>query len=122
MTEGDFWDFLENATKINGRVAQMSGYVDSPDKTVQNANVYIGGHSVLFNGHENIKTTAVMEMGHLLLDMYVSKAAKEAILMTLAHHPSKEALSALKRYNLDPDESLRYFAQFALEECEWWNE
>lgn len=34
----------------------------------------------------------------------------------------KEALSVLKTYNENPGEELRFFAQFALEEGEMWNE
>jgi hypothetical protein len=40
----------------------------------------------------------------------------------LAHQESRKALNFLSRYNQDPDHELRYYARFALEECQMWNE
>lgn len=121
MTENEFLDFLEMKLKI-GRVPQLSGYVDSFDPAIQNTGKYIGGHSVLFEGHQTLPTKMVIEMGKLLLNRNVLLKTKEALLVILAHHPSREALNALSLYNVDPDENLRYFARIALDECEMWNE
>jgi len=121
MTEKEFLNFLEMKLKI-GRVPQLSGYVDSFDPAIQNAEKYIGGHSVLFEGHQMLPIKMVVEMGRLLLNRNVLLQTKEALLMILSHHPSREALNALSLYNVNPDENLRYFARIALDECEVWNE
>jgi len=121
MTEKEYLDFLEMKLKI-GRVPQLSGYVDSFDPAIQNAGKYIGGHSILFEGHQALPTKVVIEMGRLLLNRNVRLQTKEALLVILAHHPSIEALNALSLYNVIPDEDLRYFARIALDECEMWNE
>ncbi|MDD5174022.1 MAG: hypothetical protein WC419_01370 [Candidatus Omnitrophota bacterium] len=121
MTEKEFLNFLEMKSK-NGRVPQLSGYVDSYDTAIQEAEKYTGGHSVLFEGHQMLPIKMVVEMGRLLLNRDVLLKTKEALLVILAHHPSKEALNVLSLYNIDPDEDLRYFARIALDECEMWNE
>ncbi len=121
MTEKEFLDFLEMKLK-HERVPQLSGYVDSLDPTIQNAGKYIGGHSVLFEGHQMLPIKMVVEMGRLLLNRNARLQTKEAILVILAHHPSIEALNALSLYNIIPDEDLRFFARIALDECEMWNE
>ena len=121
MTEKEFLDFLQMKLKI-ARIPQLSGYVDSFDSVVQNAGKYIGGHSVLFEGHQTLPIKTVVGMGQLLLNQNVLLQTKEALLVILAHHPSREALNAISLYNVNPDENLRYFAQFALDECEMWNE
>ena len=100
----------------------MSGYVDSFDPAIQNAEKYVEGHSVLFEGHQELPAKVVIGMGRLLLDRNVRLQTKEALLVILAHHPSREALSVLSLYNVIPDEDLRYFARIALDECEMWNE
>jgi len=64
----------------------------------------------------------ILKMGELLLYGKASIPTKEAILMILAHHPTKEALCILKQYTLSPDAGLELFTQFALDECEMWNE
>lgn len=121
MTEKEFWMFLNKSLAI-GRVPQVSGYTNSDDKLIQSAGEYFGGHSVLFEGHDKIAKDIIIEMGELILVPEVTLQAKETILMILAHHPSKEALRALTKYNKNPDKGLEYTARFALEECEWWNE
>lgn len=121
MTEKEFWMFL-NKSLARGRVPQVSGYMDSDNKLVQSAGQYFGGHSVLFEGHDKLAKDIVVEIGELILVPEVALQAKEAALMILAHHPSKEALRALTEYNKNPDKGLEYTAQFALQECEWWNE
>lgn len=120
MTEKEFLDFFEMKLKI-GRLPQLSGYVDSLDPAVQNAEKYVGGHSVLFEGHQTLPAKIVAEMGQLLFDQNVLLETKEAVLVILAHHPSKEALDALSLYNIAPDKDLRYFARIALDECKMWN-
>ena len=121
MTESDFWMFLI-LSQQKGRIPMVSGFVESNDPVINKAGEYIGGHSILFEGHDRLPISMVQDMGSLILERNVSLRAKEAILMILAHHPTKEALRALKTYNQNPDKELRYTAHFALEECEWWNE
>ena len=121
MTEKEFWIFF-NRSLEKGRVSQVCGYTDSDNKLVQSAGQYFGGHSVLFEGHDRITKDIIVEMGELIMAPGVSLRAKEIMLMTLAHHPSKEALRALAEYNKNPDKALKYIAHFALEECGWWNE
>jgi hypothetical protein len=121
MTEKEFWIFLNRAL-ARGRVPQMSGYINSDDKVVNTAGEYFGGHSVLFEGHDRLDKKIILEMTALVLDSDTTLRAKEAIIMILAHHPSKEALTGLKEYNKNPDKGLEYTAHFALQECEWWNE
>lgn len=82
----------------------------------------MGGHALLPKDYDKIPIDKIVEMGELLLSKHAKIPTKEAILILLAHHPSKEALGALKTYNKQPDEELKYFAQFALDECEMWNE
>ena len=100
MTEKEFWVFF-NRSLIKNRISKGSDYRNSDD---------------------TIAKDIVVEMGKLIMITGVSLRAKELILMTLAHHPSKEALRALAAYNKNPDKALKYTAHFALEECEWWNE
>lgn len=65
----------------------------------------------------------VTQMGELLLQKGVSPKAQITIIMTLAHQQrSKEALKCLKAYHeIQDDEGMRIFTQFAVEECQWWN-
>ena len=121
MTEMEFWTFL-NKSLAKGRIPQISGYTDSGNGLIQGAGEYFSGHSVLFEGHDRLAKDFIVEMGQLILIPDVTLRAKEAILMLLAHHPSKEALRALTEYNKNPDKSLECTAHFALEECGWWNE
>ena len=121
MTEKEFWVFLKKSL-AKGRAPQISGCLDSDDRLIRGTGQYFGGHSVLFDGHDKLAEDVIMEMGDLILSYKITLRAKEAILMILAHHPSKEALQALTTYNKNPDKGLEYTARFALEECEWWNE
>ena len=121
MTEKEFWRFLENAW-VKGREAQFSVTRDSADSQLQKPGEYIGGHSLLPKNYGKIPKSKIIGMGQLLLDKRVKTSTKEGILIILAHHPSKEALNTLKRYNENPDKDLDIFAKFALEECEMWNE
>jgi len=121
MSEKEFWVFLSRSL-ARGRVPQVSGYMNSDNKLIDAAGAYFGGHSVLFEGHDTLAKDVIIEMGELILASEVTIRAKEAILMILAHHPSKEALQALVKYNKNPDNGLEYTAHFALQECEWWNE
>lgn len=121
MTENEFWVFLERL-QARGRVPQVSGYVDSANKLIRSEGEYFAGHSVLFAGHDMLARSIIMEMGELIVTPGVTLQAKKAILIILAHHPSKEALRALTKYNKNPDKGLEYTARFALDECRWWNE
>lgn len=122
MNEKEFWQFLEKAWE-KGRAPQVSGTIDSPDPEIQAAGKYIGsGHALLPVDYQDIPTEILEGMGRLLLEGEPSFKTKEAIMVILAHQESKEALNFLKEYNRMPDHELKYYAKFALEECEMWNE
>ena len=70
---------------------------------------------------KQIPITKILKMGKHLLSGRLTVKGKEFIIMTLAHSPTKEALHILEAYNKMLT-SLKYFTQFALEECKWWNE
>ncbi len=122
MTEKAFWAFLNMAIAIKGRVKQASGYIDSDNQDINENNRYIGGHSALFNGHDRLSEDRIEEIGSLLFDTSVSKQAKEAVLMILAHCPKRCALDILRRYSKNPDKELEYYAKTALWECHMWND
>jgi hypothetical protein len=122
MTENEFWQFLERSWKESGRVPQMSGVIDNADPVLQSHGQYIGGHALLPNGYEKISDEQVVKMEELLFDKKADSKTKEAIMVILAHIPSKAALSVLKKYNSISDSGLEIFAQIALDECEMWNE
>jgi hypothetical protein len=122
MNEKEFWQFLDKAYE-KGRVPMVSGTLDSPDPEIQARGEYIGGgHSLLPADYQDIPREIIEGMGKLLLEGVSSQKTKEAILVLLAHQESRAALDFLKKYNQDPDHDLRYYAMFALEECEMWNE
>ena len=122
MTENEFWQFLERSWRENGRVPQVSGVIDRADPVLQSHGQYIGGHALLPNGYEKISDGQILKMGELLFDKKANPKTKEAIMVILAHIPSKVALSILERYNTMPDRGLDIFAQIALDECKMWNE
>lgn len=122
MTEREFWQFLERLWKENGRVSQVSGVIDSVDPVLQSHGQYIGGHALLPNGYDKIPEEQIIKIGKLLFDRDANPRTKEAIMIILAHMPSKIALNILKKYNKAPDRGLEIFAQIALDECKMWNE
>lgn len=71
---------------------------------------------------EFVKFLENLPMGELLLKGQASLAIKEDILLILAHHRGEYAVKILEEYARHPDEGLKYFSEFALEECRWWNE
>lgn len=121
MTEKDFWAFL-NGKLAQGRVEQMSGMMYDDDPQAKEAGKYIGAHSFLPKGYDEISEKEIVGMGELLLGETASISTKEAIMVLLAHIPSKKALIILKAYNELPNAELRLFSQMALDECEMWNE
>lgn len=127
MTENDFWLFL-NGQLTQGRAMVASGMIDCMDPVLAvnpelaETGRFLGGHSLLPNDVDKVAIGKIEEMGGLLLGGRASLYTKEAILIILAHHPSKEALDILKAYNAYPNRDLRIFSQMALDECEMWNE
>ena len=121
MTEREFWLFLKESIAVNGRMNMVSGCIDNGNHQVSENGNYLSGHSVLFEGHDKIPVNRLKEFGQLLYDPMTSTRTKEAILMILAHHPTRDALNILRAYNKNPDRELRYFAKTALWECEIWN-
>ena len=122
MTEKQFWQFLEKSWKDKGRVSQVSGTMDDSDSQMQAAGEYIGGHAILPKDYDRIPKETIIEMGNLLFCKEVKYNTKEAIMMILAHHISKDALKILEKYNLIPDKELKFFAEISLDECRMWNE
>ena len=122
MEEKEFWDLLKKAWEA-GRVMQESGVsLNVADPAVQKAGEYIGGHSVLPVGYEHIPARVIADMGELLFEKGVSRQAKEAVMMILAHHGCDEALRILRKYSKFADPGLEVFAELAFQECEMWNE
>ena len=102
MNEKEFMAFLKGRPKA----AQMSMVMEGRGEA----------------GYDTLPETEVAAMGCLLLSRDTSRAAKEALLMILAHQPSETALTSLAKYCLNPERPLAFFAQMALEECAMWNE
>ena len=121
MTESEFWDFLnrqkaEYPAKIYAGSVQLNGLESSQ------AGDYMTGHALLPANYDKLPLTKILEIGELLFRKNITIKTKEAVLMLLAHIPDKEALALLAKYNENPDEKLRFFAEMAQEECEFWNE
>ena len=127
MTEKDFWLFL-NGQLTQGRAMVASGTIDCMDPVLAGnpelveTGRFLGGHSLLPDNVDKVAVGKIKEIGGLLLGGRASLSTKEAIMMFLAHHPSKEALDILKAYNAYPDRELKVFAEMAQDECEMWNE
>ncbi|MFH1837473.1 MAG: hypothetical protein ABH862_05120 [Candidatus Omnitrophota bacterium] len=123
MTENGFWNFMEKRWKEGGKATQLSYVKDVPDPEGRGYGQYIGtGHALLPKNYQDFSPYDIIGMGKLLFERDIKIKTKEAILVLLAHQPSKVALTMLKRYNVRPDKALRFYAKFALEECEMWNE
>ncbi len=122
MTEQEFQEYLQKAYE-KGRAPQVSMAMDSPDHETNEAGRYIAeGHALLPADYQSMPEDVMIDAGKLLFKEKVELKTKETILILLAHQPSKIALEILREYNGNPDENLRFFAHFALEECEMWNE
>ncbi len=121
MTEKEFWEFMEEA-RSNGRVNMVSGRIDSQDPQTQVAGEYMGNHSLLPANYDRIPEDKLIDMGNLLFDKEASLKAKEIILVILAHQSLKSALRILQQYNKNPDNELKFFAEFALDECRMWQD
>ena len=121
MKEREFWAFL-NGMLSKGRELIAAGSIDSGAPIIDDASRFMMGHSYLPKGYDKIPVEIITKMGMLLLGSSASTMTKEAILMLLAHHPSAEALHALKAFNAFPDMGLRVFAELALDECMMWND
>ncbi|MBU1147356.1 MAG: hypothetical protein KKD11_03300 [Candidatus Omnitrophica bacterium] len=122
MTEKEFWQFMERSWNEKGRAAQISGGIDSADPALQAHGQHISGHALLPNGYDEMSDEKILRIGELLFDRKANPRTKEAIMVILAHIPSKVALSILREYNARPDKGLEIFAEIALDECEMWNE
>ena len=119
MTEKEFWVFM-NKSYEKGRIPMVSGCVNP--RGIEGPSRYIGGHALLPADYESIPKETIVEFGELLRGRATSLETKEAILMILAHHVSREALNILVAYNKNPDVEVAIFAELALQECEMWNE
>ena len=97
MTEKEFWKYFRSTTIIKEQ-ALRGEYKE-----------------------QEILLKKIVDMGELLVLKNVTLKAKEIILMTLAHNPTKAALGILKAYNRMPDKGLKIFAELAFDECKMWN-
>ena len=104
-----------------GRELMAAGSIDSGVPGLDEASRYMMNHSYLPKGYDRIRPDTIKKMGMLLLGKAASVKAKEAILVLLAHHPSEEALGALKAFNAFPDAGLSLMAGYALDERMMWN-
>lgn len=73
MTEKEFWLYLD-AKLAQGVVPQVSGYIDSPSEGISSGGNYCGGHSVLFNGHDNLPRSVIADIGILLKNSLMEEA------------------------------------------------
>ena len=121
MTEKGFWEFLSGLLG-QGRINQISSVIDSDEPQLQQAGRFIGGHALLPENYDKIARDKIIGISELLLSGDPAIPTKEAIIIILAHHPSREALNTLQKYNQKPDEGLKFFSRFALDECRMWNE
>ena len=118
MTEKEFWGFLQT----RGRANMLLGSITTGDAAIDAAGEYISGHALLPQDYENLRGEEVEALGSLLFQKNIEQKTKEAVLILLAHQVSDAALTILTRFNLNPDETLRSFARFALDESLMWNE
>ncbi|MFA6636735.1 MAG: hypothetical protein WCV56_06510 [Candidatus Omnitrophota bacterium] len=121
MNEKEFWDFLADLQRP-GKISMLSGSISSGAGPTDSIGNYMSGHSILPAEHQDFPQKIVEQLGNLLFLENVRSATKEAILILLAHQPSKYALEILEKYNLSPAKELEIFAEIALEECYMWNE
>lgn len=123
MTERGFWNFMEAKWKKEGRTLQGSCVIDNSNPEIHALGQYIGsGHALLPKNYQDLSDYEIIGMGKLLFEKGVKIKTKEAVLILLAHQPSKTALGLLKRYCARPDSALVYYSQFAMDECEMWND
>ena len=61
------------------------------------------------------------DVGKQLFDKETTIEKKKAILMTLAHEGTEEAVAILEKYNKEPDEEIEVFSEIALAEGKWWS-
>jgi hypothetical protein len=121
MTELEFWAYL-NALLSKGRIDMRMGRVDCDKLGLNEAEMFISSHVLLPKGYESLSLDNIRRMGMLLFRNGVQHRTKRAVLILLAHHPSKVALAILEKFSLLPDQGLRIFSELALDECRMWND
>ncbi|MCK9595304.1 MAG: hypothetical protein PHH68_06340 [Candidatus Omnitrophica bacterium] len=121
MTEIEFWAYL-NMLLSKGRMDMRAGLVECGKPGMNEVEVFISSHALLPKGYESLSLDNIRRMGMLLFRGKVQLRTKQAVLILLAHHPSKEALAILEKFSLSPDQGLRIFSELALDECRMWND
>lgn len=122
MTENGFWNFMGKRWE-EGRAVQKSYVKDAPDPVGKAYGQYIGsGHALLPKNYQDLTPYDIVGIGKLLFERGVKIKTKEAILVLLAHQPSRIALNLIRKYTMKPDKTLKIYAELALDECEMWNE
>lgn len=122
MTEKGFWKLVNQIQAKNRPKLLAAGIISTKNPKELEEARHKYGDSYEIDNLEDIPKDKISEIGKLIFSKDTSLKAKEMIIMTLAHESSKDALNTLKAYNKRPDKELKHYAQFALEECEWWNE
>lgn len=122
MTEKEFWKEVNELQLRNRPKLIAAGVIkaDSPKELHEAKRLH--SSSVGCEELEDLPKDRIIELSRLLFKKNVSLKAKEMIIMTLAHESDRRALNILKKYNKKPEKELKYFAEFALQECKWWNE
>jgi hypothetical protein len=118
MTEQEFWVFLER----RGKIQMLSRNIAIDDHEIDTAAGFINCHALLPKDYDNVSEEEIVNLGDLLFQNNLKQKTKEAILILLAHQVSDMAMAILTKFNLMPDEGLKVFARFALEESLIWNE
>jgi len=120
MTEKQFWCLVNEIQAKNRPKLLAMECIHSDDpleleeaKRIDKENTRLG------EDLEDLTYTQLKEAAQLIFDKNVSLKCKEMIIMSLAHSPYKFALKTLRKYNNAPDKELRYFSEFALQECQW---
>ena len=112
-------DRMMAAAQRSGRAAKVT-FIDDPDSPEGKAAAdYVDSHRWLPLDHASLPVERIVAEGERLLSPDTSPGNQKRALMLLAHHPSQEALDALKRYRrtkLTPE--MKTWARMAQSECE----
>jgi hypothetical protein len=119
MTENDFWMYLSDERRCNGEVPCVSG---GTGIGMLPGSDYLTGHSLLPANYDKLPQDKIIGLGKLLFKRDVKIKTKEAILIWLAHQPTRDALFFISEYNKHPDKGVEIFAELAMDECLMWNE
>ncbi|MFH1791046.1 MAG: hypothetical protein ABH885_03560 [Candidatus Omnitrophota bacterium] len=122
MTEKQFWNLVKNIQKNNRPKLLAAGIIQAENPEELSAAKRLCRQPCGPNGKlDDLTPNELKAAAQLLFAKETSLECKEIIIMTLAHKPTKYALNTLKKYRKVPDKELSHFVEFAIQECEWWN-